>query len=68
MLVWYAWYETGKKFWLFDLYFFGAAATLAKGPVAPFLALAITFIKCALPDGRGGRRDLAHPAADEIRG
>jgi 4-amino-4-deoxy-L-arabinose transferase-like glycosyltransferase len=39
MLGWYAWYETGKKFWLFDLYFFGAAATLAKGPIAPFLAL-----------------------------
>jgi 4-amino-4-deoxy-L-arabinose transferase-like glycosyltransferase len=44
MLGWYAWYETGKKFWLFDLYFFGAAATLAKGPVAPFLALAIICI------------------------
>jgi 4-amino-4-deoxy-L-arabinose transferase-like glycosyltransferase len=41
MLGWYAWYETRKKFWLFDLYFFGAAATLAKGPVAPFLALSI---------------------------
>src|SRR5260370_9257604 len=41
MLGWYAWYETGKKFWLFDLYFFRAAATLAKGPVAPFLALCI---------------------------
>ncbi len=41
MLGWYAWYETGKKFWLFDLYFFGAAATLAKGPIAPFLALVI---------------------------
>jgi 4-amino-4-deoxy-L-arabinose transferase-like glycosyltransferase len=46
MLGWYAWYETGKKFWLFDLYFFGAAATLAKGPIAPVLALAIiiTFL------------------------
>jgi 4-amino-4-deoxy-L-arabinose transferase-like glycosyltransferase len=44
MLGWYAWYETGKKFWLFDLYFFGAAATLAKGPVAPFLALSIICI------------------------
>jgi 4-amino-4-deoxy-L-arabinose transferase-like glycosyltransferase len=44
MLGWYAWYETGKKFWLFDLYFFGAAATLAKGPVAPFLALCIIFV------------------------
>jgi 4-amino-4-deoxy-L-arabinose transferase-like glycosyltransferase len=48
MLGWYAWYETGKKFWLFDLYFFGAAATLAKGPVAPFLALAIIFLFIAL--------------------
>jgi 4-amino-4-deoxy-L-arabinose transferase-like glycosyltransferase len=44
MLGWYAWYETGKKFWLFDLYFFGAAATLAKGPVAPFLALTIILL------------------------
>ncbi len=41
MLGWYAWYETGKKFWLFDLYFFGAFATLAKGPIAPFMALVI---------------------------
>ena len=48
MLGWYAWYETGKKFWLFDLYFFGAAATLAKGPVAPFLALAIILLFVAL--------------------
>ncbi len=48
MLGWYAWYETGKKFWLFDLYFFGAAATLAKGPVAPFLALVIIFFFTAL--------------------
>jgi 4-amino-4-deoxy-L-arabinose transferase-like glycosyltransferase len=44
MLGWYAWYETGKKFWLFDLYFFNAAATLAKGPIAPFLALAIILL------------------------
>ena len=41
MLGWYAWYETDSKFWLFDLYFFIGAATLAKGPVAPFLALFI---------------------------
>jgi 4-amino-4-deoxy-L-arabinose transferase-like glycosyltransferase len=44
MLGWYAWYETGKKFWLFDLYFFGAAATLAKGPIAAFLALGIILL------------------------
>ncbi len=48
MLGWYAWYETGKKFWLFDLYFFGAAATLAKGPVAPLLAFVIIFLFVAL--------------------
>ena len=48
MLGWYAWYETGKKFWLFDLYFFGAAGTLAKGPVAPFLAFCIIFCFIAL--------------------
>ncbi len=41
MLGWYAWYETDSKFWLFDLYFFVGAATLAKGPIAPFMALAI---------------------------
>src|ERR1700722_6718088 len=48
MLGWYAWYETGKKFWLFDLYFFGAVATLAKGPVAPFLSLAIILLFAGL--------------------
>lgn len=41
LLGWYAWYETDSKFWLFDIYFFTGLATLAKGPVAPFLALTI---------------------------
>jgi len=48
MLGWYAWYETDSKFWLFDLYFFVGAATLAKGPVAPFLALVILVSFAAL--------------------
>jgi 4-amino-4-deoxy-L-arabinose transferase-like glycosyltransferase len=48
MLGWYAWYETDSKFWLFDLYFFVGAATLAKGPVAPFLALVILVAFAAL--------------------
>ena len=48
MLGWYAWYETDSKFWLFDLYFFVGAATLAKGPVAPFLALLIILAFAAL--------------------
>jgi 4-amino-4-deoxy-L-arabinose transferase-like glycosyltransferase len=41
LLGWYAWYETDSKFWLFDIYFFTGVATLAKGPVAPFLAITI---------------------------
>ena len=41
LLGWYAWYETDSKFWLFDIYFFTGVATLAKGPVAPFLAAII---------------------------
>jgi 4-amino-4-deoxy-L-arabinose transferase-like glycosyltransferase len=41
LLGWYAWYETGSKFWLYDIYFFTGLATLAKGPVAPLLAFLI---------------------------
>ena len=48
LLGWYAWYETGSKFWLFDIYFFTGVATLAKGPVAPFLALMIVVSFAAL--------------------
>jgi 4-amino-4-deoxy-L-arabinose transferase-like glycosyltransferase len=48
MLGWYAWYETDKKFWLFDLYFFVGIATLAKGPVAPVMAGCIIFSFAAL--------------------
>lgn len=48
MLGWYAWYETGRKIWLIDLYFFLAVATLAKGPVAPFLAGIIVIVFCLI--------------------
>ncbi len=48
LLGWYAWYETRSKFWLFDIYFFTGIATLAKGPVAPFLALVIITAFAAL--------------------
>ncbi len=41
LLGWYAWYETDSKFWLFDIYFFTGIATLAKGPVAPLIAIII---------------------------
>jgi 4-amino-4-deoxy-L-arabinose transferase-like glycosyltransferase len=48
LLGWYAWYETDSKFWLFDIYFFTGVATLAKGPVAPFLAITIVIAFAAL--------------------
>ncbi|HWG22472.1 MAG TPA: glycosyltransferase family 39 protein [Terracidiphilus sp.] len=48
LLGWYAWYETDSKFWLFDIYFFTGVATLAKGPVAPFLAAMIVCSFAAL--------------------
>jgi 4-amino-4-deoxy-L-arabinose transferase-like glycosyltransferase len=48
LLGWYAWYETDSKFWLFDIYFFTGVGTLAKGPVAPFLALTILIAFAAL--------------------
>jgi 4-amino-4-deoxy-L-arabinose transferase-like glycosyltransferase len=48
LLGWYAWYETGSKFWLFDLYFFVAAGTLAKGPIAPAIALTTIIAFAAL--------------------
>ncbi len=57
LLGWYAWYETDSKFWLFDIYFFTGVATLAKGPVAPFLALVIVAAFALL------RREWSHPAA-----
>ena len=46
LLGWYAWYETDSKFWLFDIYFFTGVATLAKGPVAPLLAILIIVRLC----------------------
>jgi 4-amino-4-deoxy-L-arabinose transferase-like glycosyltransferase len=48
LLGWYAWYETDSKFWLFDIYFFTGVATLAKGPVAPVLAIVILVAFAAL--------------------
>ena len=49
LLGWYAWYEADSKFWLFDIYFFTGVATLAKGPVAPLLAIVIVMAFAFLP-------------------
>ena len=38
MLAWWAWRESGKRFYLAAFYSFMALGMLAKGPVAPFLA------------------------------
>jgi 4-amino-4-deoxy-L-arabinose transferase-like glycosyltransferase len=46
MLAWYAWHETGSKTYLAAFYGFIALGTLAKGPVAPFLA-AVTIVAFA---------------------
>lgn len=47
LLAWYAWCETGSKRLLALGYVFLALATLAKGPVAPFLAGIILLLFAA---------------------
>ena len=47
MLAWWAWFETGSQKYLAAYYAFLALATLAKGPVAPFLAAVIVLIFAA---------------------
>ena len=44
LLVWYAWFVSGSQKCLAAAYVFLALATLAKGPVAPFLAVVIIAI------------------------
>lgn len=44
MLAWWAWRESGKRVYLALFYFFLALGTLAKGPVAPFLAAVIIVL------------------------
>jgi 4-amino-4-deoxy-L-arabinose transferase-like glycosyltransferase len=48
MLCWFAWQESRRKMCLAGFYFFIALATLAKGPVAPFLAALILLSFAAL--------------------
>ena len=48
LLGWYAWYETRKRLGLVFFYFFLALATLAKGPVAIFVAGVILLIFVAV--------------------
>ncbi len=48
LLGWYAWYESRKRSGLVVFYFFLALATLAKGPVAIFLAGAVLLFFVAV--------------------
>ena len=53
MLAWYAWWETHNRWLLAAFYAFLALGTLAKGPVAPFLAaLIVILFAIAAHDGR----------------
>ena len=47
MLAWYAWYESQGRGWLALFYAFLAFGTLAKGPVAPLLAVVIVSLFAA---------------------
>ncbi len=44
MLCWYGWHESQNRAWLVGFYLFAGLGTLAKGPVAVFLAAAIVVV------------------------
>jgi 4-amino-4-deoxy-L-arabinose transferase-like glycosyltransferase len=48
MMAWYGWRESGERRYLAIFYIFVGLATLAKGPVAPFLAGAIILVFAAV--------------------
>jgi 4-amino-4-deoxy-L-arabinose transferase-like glycosyltransferase len=48
MLAWYAWFESGTRGYLASFYGFLAIAMLAKGPVAPVLAVVIIAVFAAI--------------------
>ena len=62
MLAWYAWHQGGSRKHLCLFYLFLGLATLAKGPVAPFLAgvIVVTF-SLAMQDILAIRRTLWLP-------
>jgi 4-amino-4-deoxy-L-arabinose transferase-like glycosyltransferase len=48
MLSWYGWHASGYRGWLLSFYFFTGLGTLAKGPVAVFLAALVIIAFGAL--------------------
>ena len=51
MLAWWAWRESGKRIYLALFYFCMALGMLAKGPVAPFLAVLVIVLFAAITRG-----------------
>lgn len=48
LLAWMTWYKEGQRVWLAAFYVLLALATLAKGPVAPFLAAFVIVVFVAV--------------------
>jgi len=62
MLSWWSWHETGKKLWLAAFYVLLAVGALAKGPIAPALAVLIVTAYAVLRrDGKIFVRSLWAP-------
>ena len=63
MLAWWTWRESGRRAWLLAFYVCMALGTLAKGPVAPFLAaLIVVAFAVGIRDVRLILRTLWPPA------
>jgi 4-amino-4-deoxy-L-arabinose transferase-like glycosyltransferase len=62
MMCWWAWHQVGKRLWLIFFYVLLAFGALAKGPVAPALAVLVVGAYAALRrDGRIFLRSLSLP-------
>jgi len=48
LLAWIAWHLERRRIWLYGFYLFMALGTLAKGPVAPFLAAIVILLFAGL--------------------
>jgi len=62
MLSWFGWYTQRSRLWLLAFYLFLALGTLAKGPVALFLASVIIIVFVALRREWGLLRKTLWPA------
>jgi 4-amino-4-deoxy-L-arabinose transferase-like glycosyltransferase len=62
MMCWWSWHQTGRKLWLLLFYGFLGFGALAKGPVAPALAILVVGIYAACRrDGKTFLRSLSLP-------